>query len=303
MIDAFESRLADLLADATSGAAAVAGVSRLRDGLTDAPAGKARVTVQLISGAPSTELGDDRLESIDKLSQRPVLRLSGEAEIAVEVATQAAPADQAGERGVLLRALDAVLLALHDATVRDGTKFATNVDQGFELDGFRLEGLQPDAQQLTNFRRLTVRYAWSGRFWPATAPIAGPAIAKVPTRVAVLPLTAPATVEVHAGAAPLSVAMALDLRGWQAGAAGAPPPARAAARLMGASPPGALVGDATGLPAGWIGFAVDAAGNFTLVYQPPATLAARADVRVEIGLAAPDHETAPLGELRITVRP
>jgi hypothetical protein len=297
VIDPFEARLADLVADRLGVAPEIDRVTRARDGLTDPAAGKARLTVQVLGAQPSTEVGDDTLErQPDGASLRPVLRLAGAAQIAVAVAAATGDADQAAERATLLAALDRLLVALHDGTVRDGSAFATGVDQGFALDGFRLEEIAPPVAAPDDFHRVVVRYSYSGRFWPLTPAVTGDRIRTLPTRLAVLPFLVTDARTTKAGQ-DLSLPIALELHS-EAGAT-----AQLTARLLGASPVGQLVGATAGLPPGSVGYSRGSDGRFTVVYRPPATVAAPATVRIAIALSSPDRPTVALGELAVVVQP
>ncbi len=187
MLDAFESRLADLLAGALP---AGAGIGVVRPGVALPPAvppdEPPRVTavVRLRDAAPAAHLGDDSRERLGEPGAyrlRPILQLAGEA--AVELTVSAGEA----ERRTLFAALDRVLLALHPQRVRGGSGFATDTDLGFALDGFRLARVAPDPESPESFRRLHAVYAYSGRFWPVEEPAEGDIITGVPTRIEVTP--------------------------------------------------------------------------------------------------------------------
>ena len=298
MIDAFESRLADLLHDRLAPDAPVQIVARPRDGSSALDAKRARVTVRVLDAQPAIEVGDDKLEVLEDegdFELRTVLRLAGRAAIELEVAPAQAAGDQQAQRGVLIGALDAVLVALHDETTRNGADFATDQDQGFELDSFRLEKVEFTALDPANFRFVRASYGYSGRFWPVRPGIEGDAIVTTPTRTAILPALLPRGLRARAGGADLDVPVLLDLRAR----AGASP--RLTARMLGSGPPGAIVGDTTGLPAGLTACASDDLGRFHVVYRPPANLAGKATVRVELGLAHSDRPGIKVGEFAIEV--
>lgn len=301
MIDSFEQRLADLLADRVADAAEIQQVGRRRDGSAPAAAGRVLCTVEVTTAQPAREMGDDRREvrrGPNGFGLRPVLRLSGDAIVALEAAGGVAPNDQPGQRPALLRAVDQVLLALHDEDVRGGGAFATDEDQGFELDAFRFEGTGENADSAPlPFTRFELRYTYGGRFWPVQPDVPGDAILTPATRMAILPLDLPEPLTVHAGAADLAISIGASL-----GVAGGAE-ARVVARLRGATPPGQLVGDPTGVPAGAVGYVGDADGRYRIVYRPPATLGAPVTVRVALSLANRERPTVALGELRLRVQP
>ena len=138
-------------------------------------------------------------------------------------------------------------------------------------------------------------YGFEGQFWPVGEAPEGDVITTLPTRLTVMPVRLPDRIVARAGGSNLSVPIRLDLSAT-GGAESA-----IAARLEGAAPPGALVGDGTPAPAGFTGFVVDTGGVSELVYQPPAVMAGRAEVRVETRLAHPDRTSIPLTRFTIEV--
>lgn len=298
MIDAFEARAADLLADRLSGAPGVQGVMRAGGGLP-APSGTA-AQIRLWVGAarPSLEVGDDRAQvrrGAGGYELRPVLRLAGELLIELEIGKQGGGSPGASvQRQTLMGALDRLLVVLNDGKVRDGTAFATGADQGFELDGFRLERVEPVPDAPGDFRRIRTVYAYAGRFWPVQPAVAGKAIEQLPTRMIVLPAERPEVLAAVAGGPDLQVSIAIDLR-VRDGAV-----ARVVARLLGASPPGALIGETAGLPPGSVGY-LPVDGRFQIVYRPPVSLSQSTRVSVELSLSREGGQGTRLDTLHIEV--
>jgi hypothetical protein len=278
MIDAFEARAADLLADRLSTTA--------------------QVRLWVGAARPWLEVGDDR-EQVRRgpggFELRPVLRLAGELFIELEIGAPGEGGPGAAvQRQTLIGALDQLLVALNDGAVRDGTAFATDVDQGFELDGFRLDRVEQAPDALSDFRRIRAVYAYAGRFWPVQPALAGPAIETLPTRIVVLPAKRPEVLAAVAGGPDLEIPIALDLRVRSTAIA------RVVARLLGASPPGALIGDPTGLPPGSVGYVPDD-GRFQLVYRPPVSLSKSTRVSVELSLSRQGGKGTRLDTLHIEV--
>ena len=296
MFDAFEIRLADLLANALVGAANLGPVGRA--GAVAAPsAGEVGLSVRVAEFAPEPHVGDDRRAEIrdaTSIRLRPTLHVAGR----VLVRLTATPPN--GPQGIEARArlvtmLDRVLLALHPEAMRSGQGFDTGADQGFELDSFRLQSVGPLPEAAEDVLQIDLGYGFAGRFWPVVTHPEGDVITTMPTRIVAMPVRLPERLVAQAGGANLSVPLRLDLSAAD-GAATA-----VAARLEGAAPPGALVGDGTPAPAGYTGFAVGADGLSDLVYQPPANLTGRAEVRVETRLAHPDRPSIPLTRFTIEV--
>lgn len=298
MIDSFEARLVNLIADRLAGTTEILSVNRMRDGLPLPTAVGPRAAVLVTTARPQEDLGDDRQEVLgDKGARalRPVLRLDGEALVRLEVKE----ATNVAQRSALVKALDRLLLVLHDADVRSGKAFQTATDQGFALDGgFRLVRFDaiPLGTPAIESRRFDVVYAWSGRFWPVRPALLGPRIDDVQTRQVVLPMQLPQDLEVKAGAAPITVSIPLDLT-----ATGGAVPALVA-RLQGATPPGTLVGATTGLPPGFFAVPV-AAGVARVQYRAPATATEPADAVVELRIGGDGSAWTVLETFPIRVRP
>ncbi len=298
MLDPFEIRLAELLADALAGVDNLGPVGRF--GSVPAPGpGQVGIAVRIIQFTPHPHVGDDRraeLRQAGRIRLRPTLHLEGITTILLAAAAPRPPADD-DSRARLVAMLDRVLLALHSEAVHSGRAFATAADQGFELDSFRFSDASQPVDMAADPRSLQLSYGFEGRFWPVQEAPEGDLITDLPTRLAVMPLRLPERITAQAGGAGLSVPLRLDLA-VTGGAVSA-----IAARLEGTAPPGALVGDGTAAPAGYTGFAVDAVGVADLVYQPPADLAGRAEVRVETRLTHPDRPSIPLTRFEIEVLP
>ena len=307
MLDEFELRLADLIADELAGVQALQLVTRTRSDLgtvVTEPDGVA-IIVHTLNADSSRIMGDDALERRGTKGQyrlRTTLRLSGQVAADIAIRTEGGN-DLDQRRSRLVQILDALLVALQDETVRNGRAFLTDTDQGFELDGFRLATvaeLTPAASAFTlpeGFGAIRATYDFSGRFWPVQPEAEGDAITALPTRIAVMPVLAPERLSATAGAADLTVPLQLDLRLLN-GATG-----RVLGRLKGASPPGSLQGDNAGVPAGWTAFAYDPNGTVSVVYRPPGALGAPARVQVSLALSREGRPSIPLGEFAIQVRP
>ena len=80
-----------------------------------------------------------------------------------------------------LAALDTVLVALQDESVRQGRAFDDGTDQGFELRGFRFLRTAPGADP-TPLSAATweLVFAYEGDFWPIRPEPEGPAITAIP---------------------------------------------------------------------------------------------------------------------------
>lgn len=296
MIEEFEARLADLIADRLAGTTELTSIGRMRDGFPDAEGPSAAVMV--LSADPDAELGDDRREVFGgrgERAERPVLRLGGEALVRLEVSAAASSA----ERAALLRALDRLLLELHDPAVRDGSAFDTGADLGFALDGgFRLARVTagPDGAPALDHRRFDLRYRYAGRFWPVMPPLVGPAITSIPTRLALLPASIPKGLAARAGAPTLSIGVPLDLRAL----GGAVP--ELVARLQGAAPAGVLEGASDGLPPGFVRVPV-LDGAARLAYVPPGALDARTVAGIELRYAGAGSAFPVLARFDVAVVP
>lgn len=299
MLNALEQRLADVLADALAQTPGVESVVRAGALAAGGSPTAATVTVRVLNAAPRQEVGDDRRDVrrvAGGFELRTLLRLSGEALLEVTLARAVSAGDAAGQRAILVRALDALLAALQDDGFRSGESFDTDEDQGFELDSFVLASLDSEHDSPDDVRAFRVLCRFSGRFWPVEPALAGPSIERIPTRVAVLPANFPRAVRTRAAEGDVRVPVEVDLRELSG--------ARAllVARLLGSAPPGALVPDSPGAPAGSAGFAPRDDGRFEVVYRPPASLAGAVRVRVRLGLASAERDTLDVGELSIEVR-
>jgi hypothetical protein len=211
VLDAFETKLADMLADRLAGDALIGDVRRPRADSTPPAATAARVTVEVVAAAPTVELGDDRLEVLGQpgaYELRPVLSLTGGVVIALALGSADAAEAQA-QRGLLLQALDRVLLALHGPDVRNGSAFGGAPEQGFSLHAFRLERIAavrgevvPGAADESG-PHMYCRYAFAGRFWPVEPPVAGVIITDMPMRIALLPAEVPDVARAEGAAIPV----------------------------------------------------------------------------------------------------
>lgn len=295
MLDAFESRLRDLLADAL--ATAEAAVTRPLDAPgPGADAGAVRVIAGVLGATADSQLGDDARERLGERGAyrlRPVLHLEGE--VAVELIAPV-PEDDSSQRQALMRTLDRVLLALDGRRVRDGRAFRTDQDQGFQLAGFRLVRVEPSPESPASADRLRAVFAFAGRFWPVEEPAEGGLITALPARLAVLPVRLPEGLAATAGGGDLEIPIALDLRVLNGA------PARLGARILGASPIGGLIaGDGPAAPA--VELPPADGGEFRFLYRPPAQLGAPARVRVTIALESESTPAVDLGLLTIEVTP
>jgi hypothetical protein len=293
VLDAFETKLADMLADRLAGDTLIGDVRRPRADSTPPVATAARLTVEVVAAAPTVELGDDRLEVLGQpgaYELRPVLSLTGGVVIALALGS-ATGAEAETQRGLLLQALDHVLLALHGPDVRNGNAFGAAPEQGFSLHAFRLERITsvrgevvPGAADESG-PHMYCRYAFAGRFWPVEPPVAGDIITDLPVRIALLPAEVAATggvARARAGGPDVEIPVHLDVRALGGATR------RLIARLMGASPPGQLVGSAVDAPAGSVSYAADADGAYRVIYRPPASLDGTARVRIRLALARAD---------------
>ena len=292
MLDAFEARLADLLADALVG---IAGLAVPRRGPPGAiPAADVTPFVQVISARTDPVLGDDAPVTRrvgDSLRLRTVLVLHGEVRISLVAANTVAQAARIG-------ALDTVLVALQQEAVRQGSAFDDGTDQGFALRGLRFASASPGTEPTPlSAATWVLAFAYDGDFWPVRPEPEGPAITSIPRRLVPLPVAVPERLFARAGGPDLVIPLRIDLR--TTGGA----PARVVARLRGATPPGTLVGDTAGAPPGFVTVPVDAAGTANLGYRPPAILAAPARARIAASLAGEGQPTIALAELVVEVTP
>lgn len=297
MIDPFEAALADLLADRLATEPTVAAVTRPRDGLGTPPADGCRVTASVVDAVTSEEIGGARPELVEPTRERTTLRLSGHVGIDVEVGQAAGPAATV-QRSILWRAADAVLVVLADPEVRSGRVWGDEHDQGFAVDRLACERITSEAlPDEPGHRRLAISCAFDGRFWPVVAVAEGGVIEEpIRTRIAVGDPVLPTGLQATSGGADLVVPVRLDLR-----ASGLAEPVLAA-RLLGSAPPGTLVGDADGVPAGSVGFAADADGVFSIRFRPEPP-PARGTATAVLSLAGVDGRPVTVGRLSIDVVP
>ena len=302
MLDSFEIRLADMVADSLSdaGVAGAAAVVRPRDDVlvmvVENP-DRVMISAQVLSASPSHHLGDDSRERLGRKNgyrMRTTLHFDGEVALDFQISPTPAESDPADFRSNLLQIVDLVLVLLHAGNVRNGEAFRTEDDLGFELDGFRLVGIGPLPNEPANTHAIRVLYRYSGRFWPVEAPAVGETIAALPARIAVLPIQIPENVRATAGGEDARIPVPVDLRAFDGA------PVSLVARMEGASPPGQLIGDATDTP-GVVSYAPTTPGIFTVVYRPPASLNGDALVRVSLSLSHPGHKTVDLGRFAIKV--
>lgn len=300
MLDSFESRLTDMLADGlpTLNGLPTRPVDDLADLFSD-EADRAVIVVQILSAEANPLVGDDALERLGQRGDyqlRPVLYFKGETILDFRMAPPGTGPEPLAARQTLLQVLDQVLVWLHQDQVRQGRAFQTDDDLGFDLDSFRLIQVGPLPDEPENVRAVRATYFYEGRFWPVETPAEGDIIDHLPTRIAVLPVQIPEGLTAQAGGADVTVPLPIDLRALNGA------PIRITARLRGASPPGTLVGESDGVPTGFVAYEPDENGIFQLVYRPPATLSDDVQVRIALGLAHPEQPTVQLGELRIQVR-
>lgn len=288
MLDSFEARLADLFADLLVGVADLRAPQRI---LPDAVPDSGIVPVLRVTEVSAAPLLGDDAPQLRRLpgglGLRTVLELRG------KLAMDLVPAT-AVSRESWLRSLDAILVAFQATEVRSGAAFADGTDQGFALRGFRFR----DAEEGRGVPgRLRAVFEFEGDFWPVRPDEEGPAIVDIPTRIVSLPLGVPNGLVARAGGPDLVIPIALDLRSLGVGAS------RVVARLRGAAPPGALLGDPAEAPEGFTGFPVDDAGVARLVFRPSATLAAPANAAIQAMLAGAGRTTVALAELPVRVLP
>ena len=300
MIDALETGLVALLRERMEGQGFVGQVSRPHDLIPPPVPQKARVMVRVSGFQPAARVGDDEQELLGQRGayrQRPVLRLEGEIRLDLTVAEAADEQEAQLQRGTLLGALDQLLLALHPAHTRNGADLRTEEDRGFALDGLRFARLEhTDEEQPQGHRHLTLYYAFSGRFWPVGVAVEGVTIQTIPSRTVVVPLLIPDGLLARAGGSDLQIPITADLRPLGGAVPGM------LARLRGARPPGELLGDPAGAPAGWILLAPATDGErFHLLYRPPSHLTGRALVQVELALGDAQGVHLPLGSIAIAV--
>lgn len=292
MLDAFEARLADLFADL------LAGEASLRPPVRTIPAQPPNADIQpvlrVLSAAAAPLVGDDapRVRRLPGgLGLRTVLELAGVAAIDLVPATTVA-------RPARLAALDRVLVAMQAEDVRTGAAFADGTDQGFLLRGFRLTEAAIEGETAP----MRALFRFEGDFWPVQPDEDGPAIASIPTRLAVLPVRAGEALMARAGGPDLVIPVGLDLRGMTLPGLSGGEAVQVVARLRGATPPGSLIGTAAALP-GYVAYDLDPDGTVRLTFRPPATLAAAVVVRVEVALEGAGRPRLALADIGVRVLP
>ena len=302
MLDSFEIRLADMVANglADAGTAGTVAVVRPRDDLlvlvVENP-DRVMIAAQVLSASPSHHLGDDSRERLGRKNDyrmRTTLHFDGEVALDFQISPTPAESDPADFRSNLLQIVDLVLVLLHAANVRNGEAFKTEDDLGFELDGFRLVGIGPLPNEPASTHAMRVLYRYSGRFWPVEAEAVGETITALPTRIAVLPIQIPENVQATAGGEDAQISVPVDLRAFDGA------PVSLVARMEGASPPGQLIGDATDT-LGVVSYSPTTPGTFTVVYRPPASLSSDAQIRVALSLSHSGQRTVELGRFAIKV--
>jgi hypothetical protein len=295
MLDSFEARVADLVADELNGIAAVETVTRPRSGLTTDP-DRVAIVVRTLSAKPDLAFGDDARERLGSRGQyqlRTTLRLAGQLAISAIVSPTGGD-NLEDRRRIVVDVVDSLLVAFQRPSIRSGQDFQTGVDLGFDLDGFRFAGLSAPENEPESFSSIRALFDFSGRFWPVEAPEEGDAITALPTRIAVLPVQIPERIRAVSGT-DLQVPLKLDLRALNGASA------RVMARLRGAAPPGQLVGATTDVPSGWTAFNLDPDGSVNIVYRPPASVATPVRVGVSTALSRAQRPFVALAELTIEV--
>lgn len=298
MLNAFEQRLIELLTDTFAGPPP-AGEPRVRvlaRAGEPAPANTdVSIAVELRQATVWPDFGDDALTERrvgDAWRLRTEFALSGEASMGLAALT-GTPAQR---RERLMRGLDRLLVALGPPDIRHGTAFQTSEDRGFAIDGFRLVRWDADPLELPDPNRARLVYAWHGHFWPVREEPEGPAIAVLPTRVAVLPMRLPERLVVRAGSGANPVPVRVDLRAT----GGASP--RLFARIKGTGP-GVLVGSGVVAADGFVGSEPAADGVFPLTYQPPDSVDARTRLAIEFSLGSVAGRSVALEDLPVEVLP
>lgn len=279
MLDAFEAALIDFLADAVAGAP-TAGQPRIgvlaRAGAT--PDADSAVTLSATLGPAVTdpEFGDDAEVAhrvAGEWQLRPEIWLTGELALSLAAVT----GDAADRRRALLRATDRLLVVMDQTAMRRGEALDGEA-AGFRLTALRFLRLQPEVESLSDPTRVSLAYAWRGRFWPTRPIVEGDPIRTPVGRIAVLPLIRPEKLTVRAGSGPAS----LDVRGNLSALGGEK--AVLLARLAGVAP-GVLAGTEANPPDGFVASIADADGRFALTYAPPGavTVPLRALVELRLG--------------------
>lgn len=305
MLDAFEARLIEVLAEGLTGTPALAGIARARDGLTAPTGATVQLRVRLLDARPQAAVGDDeraRLRRGGGWQRRIEMQLEGEVELVFRIG-QAGPPERPQQRERLVRVVDRALVVLADEAIRSGQAFRGDADLGFELDGFRLVALEAPrapADAADEIRQMTVRCGWAGRFWPVGEEQAGAAIREMPVRQVVLPIGLPEGLRVKAGAE-RDIVLTIELDTLRIGGAPLPEPA-IVARLLGASP-GELVGAAEPGAPGWVRFLADPQQRtrFVVRYRAPAQVSGKAEARITLGFSRSPAARVELGVLKVEV--
>ncbi len=301
MLNSFEKRLADLIADGLSTEAGLQLVTRPRSDLPSVASAnsKAVVIVRLFDARCDGHMGDDGLERRGARGEyrlKTILTMSGTALLECRISpTGGASLEQ--RRLTLLRVVDSLMLFLHKPEVRNGKAFDLTEDQGFKIEGFRLDSLAHPTGVDDDFSRIELRYHFNGQFWPVEPEIEGAVITMMPSRLTVLPLGIPESITVKAGAPVQSIAFFCDKR--ESGGA----LMEIVARLRGASPAGVLSGDTTGLTGGWTSFPVTSSGECSILYAPPAGISKTVIDRLVVALRKGNGPGALLAESEIVVAP
>ena len=298
MLNAFEGRLIELLADAFAGPPPT-GEPRVRvrprAGGAEPQGTDVALTIALGNASPWTDFGDDaevarRVNNVWLL--RPEVPLTGEISITLEALT----GDPVERRTRLMQALDGLLIVLDTEALRRGRAFDPPVDQGFAISAFRLQRLETDIADTPDPTRLRLVYGYEGRFWQVRPDVAGGAITHLPTRMAILPLSIPEHTVVRAGTGPAALPVRGDLRAMD----GATPVLLARLRGLG---PGTLTGSGAAAPEGFVASQARPDGLFPLSYAPPAAVASPVRVDIELSLGSPEGTSVVLDELSVQVVP
>jgi hypothetical protein len=297
MFDLFEKRLADLIADGLSTETGVQLVTRPRSNLsTVAPSNvKVIIIVTLFDAHSDDRMGDDSFEKRGirgDYKLKTVLRMSGTVVLECRISPTGGSSLEK-RRVTLLRVIDSLMVFLHSTDVRNGKKFDLPIDQGFKIQGFRLQSVTPVVGAESDFSRMELRYHFSGQFWPVKPEVDGDVITSIPSRLAILPLAIPEQITMKAGASVQAIKFTCDTRNL-GGASIA-----IVARLPGASPAGTLSGDTAGLTGGWTAFPVNSSGECTINYIPPAVTTVVVSDRLVIAIRKENGPGSVLAESEI----
>jgi hypothetical protein len=299
MLNSFETRLTEILSDSLLEWPEPHAVIRQGSELPPLNPNDSRtvIAVQMVSAEHSERLGDDALDRIGMKGDyhlKKILGLNGTIELTVSFEGNT---DGVSPRVLQMQAVDRILLALHIDTLRNGMSFTTEEDLGFQLDGFRLEHINSSRSETTIIPEVNIAYNFSGSFWPIEPLMQGPVITDTPTRIAVLPVTIPADLSVHAGTANLPIPIQGDLRVMGSAVL------RLYARLRNNGGPGILIGITDGLPEGFVAYEPDENSTFMVTYQPPETVATTTVVETELCFIDEEDTTIEIGRVSIKVLP